>query len=349
MNLFCPKIFVFLFLVMVNGSDLLIAQEVLLERIETQKKPHSTSQEIEIYIEEEGAEPSETFNKKTDRNFAVKNLKVDDDSALFGVSFKNYNVGKKSNSHNDVEGLNIYLLSRFQYHKTKNGVEDESAFIIQLSFFKNDNSPVGTPTDAYQDKVNESALREFVYRNPSIDPNPQYSKSDYLSIFIPFANLDLLEGKHQLEVRARIIAADSQTDLGISDTAIIEFEQPKIFYAQLLVNDIAFLPRSYDKNLFSVFNPNGHLPDLSWSLYRGEQKIYETKVLKNSLLGPDATIVFTFCEGNHLFFCIKDQDVLDSSILYQEVFPSNGENVIKNSIQRGSLRDACIEFKVWSK
>ncbi len=246
----------------------------------------------------------------------------------------------KQIQENKVAGIGI----NFKYH-LKFGVSqikdlkehpEYGDYVFYVKFFDNDKE-----IKLFENKNAEKKIRPLL-------------KSKKLHLFIPFSDLKLAEGKHNITVKLYAATGDGMYNAGEILHQEVSIIQPKLYSFTFVMEHSSIKDNDYDTGsvLGQVFssstsNKGKGYPDVYWMIKTGNIIKYISPVWDNVLLVPTETASVIVAENDPVKFVVYDRDFtsgddyIGKKIIENK--PEEFEKKVKN-YKNGGLYNASFSY-----
>lgn len=224
-------------------------------------------------------------------------------------------------------------------------------FTIKTKISENGKN-IGT-AKGFKSVTNQNGDLEFTIQ--LIGSEIQASKYDKLAVqFIPFAALNLMEGEHNLAVKAEISGKDATGFLHnqkIEKNGIV-INKPitKTFTMNidyLEVNTLNSIGQAWDYGIFKT-----DAPDVGINIMVGNVSVWKSNVNDTYMfaVGPNSkNISFTISKNDKVIFLVQDIDVMFNDFIAKWSFSTNDKKIGSNynyNKAKGNVKSCNLSFRI---
>ena len=224
-------------------------------------------------------------------------------------------------------------------------------FTIKTKISENGKN-IGT-AKGFKSVTNQNGDLEFTIQ--LIGSEIQASKYDKLAVqFIPFAALNLMEGEHNLAVKAEISGKDATGFLHnqkIEKSGIV-INKPitKTFTMNidyLEVNTLNSIGQAWDYGIFKT-----DAPDVGINIMVGNVSVWKSNVNDTYMfaVGPNSkNISFTISKNDKVIFLVQDIDVMFNDFIAKWSFSTNDKKIGSNynyNKAKGNVKSCNLSFRI---
>lgn len=224
-------------------------------------------------------------------------------------------------------------------------------FTIKTKISENGKN-IGT-AKGFKSVTNQNGDLEFTIQ--LIGSEIQASKYDKLAVqFIPFAALNLVEGEHNLAVKAEISGKDATGFLHnqkIEKSGIV-INKPitKTFTMNidyLEVNTLNSIGQAWDYGIFKT-----DAPDVGINIMVGNVSVWKSNVNDTYMfaVGPNSkNISFTISKNDKVIFLVQDIDVMFNDFIAKWSFSANDKKIGSNynyNKAKGNVKSCNLSFRI---
>lgn len=253
-----------------------------------------------------------------------------------------------------AQGINIsykYSFLPLEEQNHNDTILKNASFGINTLFFEDGN--VIEPAKGYQSLLNEDGAISvnFTFFGSELDPSKFYKLK---SIFIPYAALNLQEGKHIISVRGMFSGTDGA---GVKHQQTIQkdnitFNKPKTNVFTLNIdyveaNILNSEGKAWDYALFRT-----DAPDVGINVLVGKTSVWSSHVNDTYMfsVGPNSkNISFLISEKDNVNILVQDIDIMFHDFIAKWVFTTSDKKpgtLYSYNKAKGNIKSCNLTFKV---
>ncbi len=254
---------------------------------------------------------------------------------------RNYGV-KNDVKYNKIKGIMVSFTCNYKFKTTQ----------IKELYKSND-------YEFYEFKVilrdKKSGLPvSYFHPESALNRTSPINLSESIKIHIPYYQINLPEGKHELVAELYIQGFDGITTFGKHVEQVFELDQPALYLVYFDMISCHAVHKKYDTStavgrFFSGNTNRGRgYPETFWGIQNGDYWRYQSAWNKNSYTAPPGKATFVITDNDLVYFSVYDYDIIPPNQLmgkYKIKHLPGNQKISKRNLKFPGIISADFDFE----